>query len=123
MNTTSNLYKIAVVDTIIAEIQNTLKKNRCVLFLNYKKKMKKMFQNINSSLSRRFALNNIFDFENFDDNQLRKILEFKFKKQYLKTTKKIKNVVISMLVKIHYRFNFDNAKKIKNMINYTKILY
>lgn len=99
MNITFDSYKIAVVNIIIVEIQSILSENRCVLLLEYKEKLKEMFRNTNSSLSRRFALNDVFNFENFDDDQLRKILKLKLKKQCLKVTEKVKDVVISMLVR------------------------
>ena len=36
MSTTSDPYKTAVVDTIVAEVQSTLGEDRCVLLLGYK---------------------------------------------------------------------------------------
>ena len=75
MSTTSDPYKTAVVDTIVAEVQSTLGEDRCVLLLGYKEKLEEMFRNTNPGLSRRFALDDAFDFEDFDDDQLREILE------------------------------------------------
>ena len=120
MNTTSDPYKTAVVDTIVAEVQSTLGEDRCVLLLGYKEKMEEMFRNTNPGLSRRFALDDAFDFEDFDDDQLREILELKLKKQCLEATEEAKDVAISMLARARHRPNFGNAGEVENMISHAK---
>jgi len=83
----SDPYKTTVVDTIVAEVQSTLGEDRCVLLLGYQEQMEEMFRNTNPGLARRFALDNAFHFEDFDDDQLRKIMDLKLKKQGLDATK------------------------------------
>ena len=46
-------FKTAVVDTIVAEVQSVPGEDRCVLLLGYEDKMVEMFQNVNPGLSRR----------------------------------------------------------------------
>jgi hypothetical protein len=41
---TSDPYKTAVVDTIVAEVQSVPGEDRCVLLLGYKDQMEEMFQ-------------------------------------------------------------------------------
>ncbi|KAL3496205.1 P-loop containing nucleoside triphosphate hydrolase protein [Aspergillus germanicus] len=53
-------YKTAVVDTIVAEVQSVPGDNRCVLLLGYEEQMKRMFQNVNPGLSRRFPMDAAF---------------------------------------------------------------
>jgi hypothetical protein len=55
-----DVFKTIVIDTIVAEIQNVLDDDRCVLLLKYESQMMKMFQNVNSNLIRRFQLSNTF---------------------------------------------------------------
>lgn len=40
----NDLYKTAVIDTIVAEVQGFPGEDRCVLMLGYKEKMEEMFQ-------------------------------------------------------------------------------
>lgn len=63
---TSDPYKTAVIDTIVAEVQSTPGDDRCVLLLGYKEQME-MLENSNPGLARRFPLSYAFEFEDFDD--------------------------------------------------------
>ena len=123
ISTTSDPYKTAVVDTIVAEVQSTLGEDRCVLLLGYKEKLEEMFRNMNPGLSRRFALDDAFDFKDFDNDQLREILELKLKKQCLEATEEAKDIAISMLARARHRPNFGNADEVENMISHAKASY
>ena len=116
----SDIYKTAVIDTIVAEVQSTLGEDRCVLLLGYKEQLEEMFRNTNPGLSRRFALDDAFHFEDFDDDQLREILELKLKNQGLDATKEAKDVAISMLGRSRHRPNFGNAGEVENLISHAK---
>jgi hypothetical protein len=116
----SDPYKTAVVDTIVAEVQSTLGEDRCVLLLGYKEQLEEMFRNTNPGLSRRFAIDDAFHFEDFDDDQLRKILDLKLKKQGLDATLEAKDVVISKLSRSRHLPNFGNAGEVENMISHAK---
>ncbi|MCJ1288012.1 hypothetical protein MMC26_007365, partial [Xylographa opegraphella] len=120
---TSDPYKTAVVDTIVAEIQSTIGEDRCVLLLGYKEKLEEMFQNTNPGLSRRFPLDDAFHFEDFDDDQLRSILDLKLRKQDLSATKEAKDIAIAMLARSRRRLNFGNAGEVENMISHAKAAY
>ena len=43
-NGTADIYKTAVIDTIVAEVQSTPGEDRCVLLTGYKDKIEDMFQ-------------------------------------------------------------------------------
>lgn len=43
-NQSSDIYKTAVIDTIVAEVQSTLGEDRCVILCGYEKEMRDMFQ-------------------------------------------------------------------------------
>ena len=120
LSSTSDPYKTAVIDTIVAEVQSTLGEDRCVLLLGYREKLEEMFQNTNPGLSRRFPLDDGFHFEDFDDDQLREILEMKLKKQGLDATKEAKDVAISVLSRARQGPNFGNAGEVENMISHAK---
>ena len=79
-----------------------------------------MFRNTNPGLPGRFALDDGFDFEDFDDDQLREILGLNFKKQCLEATEEAKDIAISMLARARHRPNFGNAGEVENMISHAK---
>jgi hypothetical protein len=61
----ADVYKTAVIDTIVAEVQSVPGEDRCVLLLGYEDQMTEMFQNVNPGLTRRFQLSDAFRFEDF----------------------------------------------------------
>ena len=71
---TTDPYKIAVVDIIVAEVQGVPGDDRCVLLLGYKKEMEEMMRNTNPGLARRFNLQEAFYFEDYSDEDLLSIL-------------------------------------------------
>src|SRR6267154_4812032 len=98
----NDMYKTAVIDTIVAEVQSVPGEDRCVLLLGYKAQIEEMFQvsanamlfqtsqkpntplkNVNPGLSRRFDIENAFHFEDFTDSELLEILNLKLKQQDL----------------------------------------
>ncbi|PHH93120.1 hypothetical protein CDD83_500 [Cordyceps sp. RAO-2017] len=72
-------YWIAVVDIIVAEVQNVPGEDRCVILLGYERQMERMFRNVNPGLSRRFAADSPFVFEDFDDEELLQMLGLKLR--------------------------------------------
>ncbi|KAF1364340.1 P-loop containing nucleoside triphosphate hydrolase protein [Lizonia empirigonia] len=72
-------FKAAVIDTIVAEVQSTAGEDRCVLLLGYKDQMEEMFRDVNPGLARRFPLESVFVFEDFNDAEIRQIFDFKLK--------------------------------------------
>lgn len=117
---TSDPYKTAVIDTIVAEVQSTPGEDRCVLLLGYKEEMEEMLENSNPGLARRFQLSYAFHFEDFDDQELRQILELKLKKQGLDATEEAKNVAIEILSRARDKPNFGNAGEVENIISHAK---
>ncbi len=59
---TSDPYKTAVIDAIVAEVQSTPGEDRCVLLLGYKKEMEEMLENSNPGLARRFQPSYAFQY-------------------------------------------------------------
>lgn len=117
---TSNPYKTAVIDTIVAEVQSVPGDDRCVLLLGYQEQMETLFQNANPGLARRFPIASAFNFEDFTDEELRKILELKLKEQSYEATDQAKNAAIDMLNRARNRPNFGNAGEIEILLDRTK---
>jgi SpoVK/Ycf46/Vps4 family AAA+-type ATPase len=116
----SDPYKTAVIDTIVAEVQSVPGDDRCVLLLGYKDQMEKMFQNVNPGLSRRFPIASGFVFEDFSDDELRKIFNLKVKSQGYQTTESGTNVAMEILKRARNRPNFGNAGEVDILLNDAK---
>jgi len=116
-------YRTAVVDTIVAEVQSVIGEDRCVLLLGYEDKMRKMFQNVNEGLSRRFPLESAFVFADFDDSELEKIMHYKLENQALSATPEAIAVAIGILSRKRNGLNFGNAGEVENLISTAKTAY
>ena len=67
-------FRDEIINTIVAECQNTAKENRCVILVGYKHNMEKLLK-ANDGLPRRFPIEDAFIFEQFDEQQLRLVLK------------------------------------------------
>ncbi|KAJ6784538.1 hypothetical protein PWT90_06756 [Aphanocladium album] len=116
----SDPYKVAVVDTIVANVHSTPGDDRCVLLLGYRDQMEDMFQNVNPGLSRRFPLSTAFTFEDFTQDDISKILDLKLKQQGFKVTQTAKMVALDMVERARSRPNFGNAGEVDILLNGAK---
>lgn len=119
-NGTADMYRTAVIDTLVAEVQSTAGENRCVLLLGYREQMEEMLQNSNPGLARRFPLASAFVFEDFDDDELAQILELKLKDQGFDATAKAKEVALEVLKRARNRPNFGNAGEVDIILDRAK---
>jgi hypothetical protein len=115
-------FKTAVIDTIVAEVQNTPGEDLCVLLLGYQEQMEDMMNHSNPGLARRFRLSDAFYFDYFSDADLMRVLDFKLRKQGLKATEDAKTVAIEVLARERDRPHFGNAGAVENMISRAKEL-
>ncbi|EKM60605.1 uncharacterized protein PHACADRAFT_189732 [Phanerochaete carnosa HHB-10118-sp] len=116
-------YRTAVIDTIVAEVQSVPGEDRCVLMCGYEQRMREMFQNVNPGLSRRFAIEDAFRFEDFSESELLEILNLKLKDQDLDATPEAKAVAIDMLSRARDRPHFGNGGEVENMLGKAKNNY
>lgn len=116
----SDPYKTAVIDTIVAEVQSTSLEDRCVLLLGYQSLMEDMFQKVNPGLARRFPMSSAFVFEDYDDLELRSILDLKLKQQGFRAGEATKKAVISVLARARNRPNFGNAGEVDIVLDQAK---
>jgi hypothetical protein len=118
---TSDVFKTAIIDTIVAEVQSTPGEDRCVLLLGYKDQMEEMFQMVNPGLTRRFPLDSAFTFEDFSDNEMGQILDLKLSQQGFDTTSEGRRVALEVLNRARNRPNFGNAGEVDILLNLAKI--
>ncbi|RYP80552.1 hypothetical protein DL769_002400 [Monosporascus sp. CRB-8-3] len=115
-------FKTAVIDTIVAEVQNTPGEDLCVLLLGYQEQMEEMMNHSNPGLARRFRLSDAFYFDDFSDADLMRVLDLKLRKQGLKATDDAKRTAIEVLARERDRPHFGNAGAVENMISRAKEL-
>ncbi|KAF2649460.1 P-loop containing nucleoside triphosphate hydrolase protein [Lophiostoma macrostomum CBS 122681] len=120
---TSDPYKVAVIDTIVAEVQSTPGEDRCVLLLGYKDQMEEMFRDVNPGLARRFPLESAFVFEDFTDAELQHILDLKLKDVGYNATGQAKTVAMDVLKRARNRPNFGNAGEVDIILDRAKALH
>lgn len=121
LQSTTDSFKSAVVDTIVAEVQSTPGDDRCVLLLGYQDQMAEMFQNVNPGLQRRFPLDSAFVFEDFTDAELSQILDLKLKQQGFGTCAQGRKAALDVLSRARNRPNFGNAGEVDILLNGTKL--
>lgn len=117
----ADIYKTAVVDTIVAEVQSTPGDDRCVLLLGYQDQMTEMFQSVNPGLQRRFPLDSAFLFEDFTDDELGQILDLKLTQQGFETSTQGRKVALEVVSRARNRPNFGNAGEIDILLNGAKL--
>ncbi|KAI4274065.1 MAG: hypothetical protein L6R38_006184 [Xanthoria sp. 2 TBL-2021] len=116
----SDSFKTGVIDTIVAEVQSVPGEDRCVLLLGYRDKMETMFRNVNPGLSRRFRIDDAFQFDDFSEPELRAILESKMKQQDLDATGDAMIVAMEVLNRSKIRPHFGNAGEVENLLGSAK---
>ncbi|KAL8906627.1 MAG: hypothetical protein Q9171_006195 [Xanthocarpia ochracea] len=116
----SDSFKTGVIDTIVAEVQSVPGEDRCVLLLGYRDKMETMFRNVNPGLSRRFRIEEAFQFDDFSEAELRTILESKMKQQDVAATNDAMRVAMEVLQRSKIRPHFGNAGEVENLLGSAK---
>jgi hypothetical protein len=78
---------------------------------------------VNPGLSRRFAIEDAFRFEDFSESELLDILNLKLKQQDLDASKDAKVVAIDVLSRARNRPNFGNGGEVENLLSKAKNNY
>ncbi|KAF2170835.1 hypothetical protein M409DRAFT_63884 [Zasmidium cellare ATCC 36951] len=110
-------YRIAVIDTIVAEIQSVPGDDRCVLLLGYKHQMEEMMQNANPGLARRFPIDSGFQFEDFDNDDMAAMFDMKLKGSAFTITPRGRVAALEMLARARNRPHFGNAGEVDILLN------
>ena len=111
-------FKSAVIDTLVSRVQGDAGADRCVLLLGYRKEMERFIRRGNPGLARRFQLENAFEFEDYDDQALLRILQRNVARRG-KTVSfdTAKQAVRKDLAKARMRPNFGNAGAVDNAVS------
>ncbi|KAI1935491.1 hypothetical protein LOZ12_005733, partial [Ophidiomyces ophidiicola] len=119
----ADLFKLAVVDTLVAQVQSVPGDDRCVLLLGYRAQMEEMFRNSNPGLSRRFPMSSAFEFEDYSDNDLQKIFDLKLNQAGFGVTPETRVVVQECLNRARHRPHFGNAGEIDILLDKAKLVH
>ncbi|OAG34341.1 hypothetical protein AYO21_11493 [Fonsecaea monophora] len=117
-NAGGDVFRIAVIDTLVSQIQNLPSEDRCVVLIGYSEPMREMFQYSNPGLARRFPLDDAFRFDDFSMEQLTRVLELKLDKQKLAITEQAKDVALQRLAAARDRPNFGNGGEVDNLLHH-----
>ncbi len=118
----ADIYRTAVIDTLVAEVQSKPGEDRCVLLLGYKDQIEVMLQAVNPGLSQRFPLSAAFVFDDFSDDELRQVLDLKLGQQGLDmTAASARDVAIDVLRRARNRPNFGNAGEVDILLDGAKM--
>ena len=102
----------------MSRVQGDAGADRCVLLLGYRAQMERFIRRGNPGLARRFQLENAFEFDDYDDQALLRILlrnvEARGKQVSFGVAKK---VVRADLAKARMRPNFGNAGSVDNCVS------
>ncbi|XDG05119.1 hypothetical protein ABKA04_004734 [Annulohypoxylon sp. FPYF3050] len=113
-------FRAAVIDTLVGQVQGDVNEDRCVILLGYRKEMEEMFRNNNPGLARRFPMSSAFEFEDYTEDELRKILELKLSQDGLKASDDAKNVAMEVLNRVRNSATFGNAGEVDILLTQAK---
>ena len=114
---TTDPYRTAVIDTIVAEVQGVPGDDRCVLLLGYEDDMKSMIRNANPGLQRRFQVGDAFKFEDYSDEDLMFILRARAEKEQVILSFETAKAAIRILSDERKCPNFGNAGAVNTLLS------
>ena len=102
----------------MSRVQGDAGADRCVLLLGYRKEMEAFIRRGNPGLARRFQLENAFEFDDYDDQALLRILLGNVARRGKRVSfAAAKQVVRRDLAKARMRPNFGNAGTVDNCVS------
>lgn len=121
---TTDPYRRAVIDTIVAEIQGTPCEDIVLLMAGYTEQMMKMINETNPGLSRRMKLDNAFYFDDYSDSDLLQILCNKVNTEGFHIRKsEAQRVITEYISRLRCKVNFGNAGEVQNAMDIAKQRY
>eukprot|EP00762_Andalucia_godoyi_P003575 ANDGO_00738.mRNA.1 Protein cfxQ homolog len=113
---TPDPFKVGVIDTIVAEVQNTASEDRCVILCGYSDEMEHLLRVSNPGLARRFPLEKAFYFADFTEDELLRIFNNKVHQLDILVSTNVQQVAIEELKKMKRKANFGNGGAVDNLL-------
>jgi len=112
-----NLYGKQALDALVEKVQGTEADDIAVLLLGYEEEMMEMLDNQNPGLRRRFAPDQAFRFEDYNNNQLEKILSDGCKAKSYKPSIEFREKALKFLdMQRRSESHFGNAGSVQNLL-------
>ena len=115
-------FREEIVNTIVAECQNTAKENRCVILVGYKQNMEKLLK-ANDGLPRRFPMEDAFIFEQFDEQQLRLVLTETLRRKEARMTDEAYETAMETLQLEKQSPYFGNGGAVAKIVERSQLQY
>jgi SpoVK/Ycf46/Vps4 family AAA+-type ATPase len=109
-------FRREVTDTIVGKVQNAPGEDICIIMCGYKQEMEDYIRDANPGLQRRFPIDEAFNFEEFNEEQLDQILHLKMQKQGVKTDDQGRAAAMAVLKLAKQRPNFGNGGAVDNVL-------
>lgn len=116
----ADIYKTAVIDTLVAEVQSVPGDDRCVLLLGYQDEMETMLRNANPGLARRFPIAEAFHFQDFTDEELEQVVKLKLKQGAYVASADAIRCIMESLRRARNQLHFGNAGEVDILLNRAK---
>ncbi|EAQ83706.1 hypothetical protein CHGG_10110 [Chaetomium globosum CBS 148.51] len=113
----SDVFRAAVIDTIVAEIDPNTTRKEAIILIGYPDAMAEAFETSNPGLARRFPLTQAFRFYPYTSAQLTQILHLKLTTHNLHPTPTALRVAEDLLTLARHRPNFGNGGAIDNLLH------
>ncbi len=113
-------FRIAVLDTLVAEIQGNTEEDRCVLLLGYERQMKELFRKANEGLVRRFNSERPFRLGSYTLGQLMQILKLRMQEQQVRASSHALGVAKQVLGRESRHPLFNNAAAVDTCLQEAK---
>jgi len=114
---TNDPYKTAVIDTIVEKVQAKPGADIAVVMIGYREEMENMMIHVNPGLSRRFQIDEAFDFPDFSDEAIVRIMMASAKSRGVKLSLKVAKRAVRTLAKSRAKPHFGNAGAVDNLLS------
>ena len=114
---TNDPYKTAVIDKIVEKVQAKPGADIAVVMIGYREEMENMMSHVNPGLSRRFQIDEAFDFPDFNDEALVRIIMASAQNRGVKLSLKVAKRAVRTLAKSRAKPHFGNAGAVDNLLS------
>ena len=120
LNESTGGYGREALDTLVSRVHNKPGDDIAVIMCGYEPQIKQMLLDQNPGLQRRFGLDNAFRFNDFTDDELRRILVNLAKRDGLVLARGNANAAVKLLAKQRVKPNFGNAGAAETLFGHMK---
>eukprot|EP01040_Poterioochromonas_malhamensis_P003223 gene3223-3435_t len=110
-------YGPEAVDTLVGLCHNSPGEDIAVIMIGYEKQIRRMFREMNPGLSSRFSLDDPFVFEDYNDDDLRRIAMKYVKDSGLTIPRETREALVKAISRQRFAPNFGNARTVVTMIS------